>query len=350
VEIIINIASLIFVSILYIVIYYVKKNITKVEKKLPDERKEIIYNLSKINIYKPMTFDSYIGQNKAKTILKNYILGTKEKNKIFPHTLLSGGSGTGKTTLARIIATELDKSLTEIITSEITDKDNLLTKIKETKGGILFLDEVHSLQRDLAETIYSMMEYFTHNGVSIEPFTLIGATTEIGEIIKTRAPFYERFKIVLDLNSYSLDDINKILLDYNINSLKERGIKYEQIKKISLNSKLNPRRAKRLLEAFSYFNGDINKMLESFDIINNGLTTKDMRALSILNTYNILGLQNIASYLGISVDNYLYDIEPFLLRSELILRTSRGRKLTDKGKITLTKLKGNVYGSQSKLY
>jgi len=290
-------------------------------------------------LFRPQTFEQYIGQAKAKDILKSYIKAMKERDKILPHVLIYGSAGCGKTTLAKIIANELSVKFIESITSEIKDFIDLEWKINDAQSGVLFLDEIHSLDRDTAESIYTVMEDFTHEGDPILPFTLVGATTELGEILKNRRPFYDRFKIIIELENYTPQDLSTIAQQYKESSFKEDNVPQELYDLIGRNSRGTPRSAIRLIEATIYLNNDIQRVLKNFSIIKDGFTEKDLKVLRYISKNEKgVGLQGLTSFLGTSQENYTYDIEPFLLTNELIIRTPRGRRITEEGKEKIKEL------------
>lgn len=292
-------------------------------------------------IFRPTEFNQYIGQEHAKTLLKNYIKGTGKREVIFPHTLIHGSAGYGKTTLAKILAHQLKVTLVETITSDITDFSCLQSLIESCNGGILFLDEIHSIDRNNAEKLYSIMEDFSYSGQEINPFTLIGATTELGEILRNRRPFYDRFKIILGLAEYNTEELTAIIKQYNQKMFEKEKLDNGVLRKIAGNSRSTPRTAIRLLEATIYFDGDIDKVLKCFNIIQSGYTKTDLQLLKYMNQNpNGIGLQGIATYLDTSKDNYLYETEPYLLKNGLIIRTPRGRKISEKGINTINILKG----------
>lgn len=295
----------------------------------------------KIPIFRPSNFDEYIGQTKAKEILKEYIKFKKERNIVFPHTLIHGFAGCGKTTLVRLLAKELELPFIETVAPMIKDNIDLEIKIEDCKGGILFIDEIHGLERSICESIYTAMEDFSIRGQSIKTFTLIGATTELGEMIKNRKPFLDRFKTPpIELEEYTNDEITTIVRQYKYHTFPYDDITDETFHKIGLNSRNTPRQAIRLLEASVYFHNNLDKVLYSFNIIKDGFTKKDLKSLEYIESNgNGVGLQGISSYLGISIDNYLYEIEPYLLKNNLIVRTGRGRKITKKGIEKIKELK-----------
>lgn len=284
-----------------------------------------------INIYRPISFTEYIGQDSVKDKLKSYIAGTKARGKIFPHTLISGKAGCGKTTLARIIANELNVPFRELITANISDIEELKWLLLEVKNGIIFMDEIHSLSRNLAERLYSLMEDFQEDGKPIEQFTLIGATTEIGEILKNRKPFVDRFKIKIELDDYTIEDLTKIIKQYRERTFATDNIDEGIYTIIANNSRSTPRIAISMLEDCIY-TGNINTTLKNNNIIKDGYTFKDLKVLKYLaQNINGVGLNGIANYLDTSVKNYQYEIENHLVKNNLITKTTRGRKISQYG-------------------
>lgn len=294
---------------------------------------------TKPNIFRPTSFKNYIGQKNAKNILNKFISGVSERNLIFPHTLIHGNAGCGKTTLVKIIANQLQVPIVETITSDIEDFEQLKSNINKTKGGILFLDEIHGIDRNNAEKLYTIMEDFSYGGIPVEQFTLIGATTELGEILKNRRPFYDRFKIIIGLEDYSTKDLTDIIIQYQKNIFPKDRLDNIIYPLIAMNSRNTPRTAIRLLEATIFFNGKIKDVLNSFDIIKNGYTKLDKKLLIYMKqNKTTIGVQSISSYLGTSEANYVFSIEPYLLQTGMIVRTPRGRLITELGKTLIKEL------------
>jgi Holliday junction DNA helicase RuvB len=287
----------------------------------------------KVPGFRPQSFNEYVGQTKAKEILQHYIDAVKERGTIFPHLLIYGKAGMGKTTLARIMAKELNVPFVEFITSEIYIFSDIFQLLVKAENGIMFLDEIHALDRDNAEKMYSVMEDFMFNGQPVPPFTLVGATTELGEILKKRKPFYDRFKIVIELEDYTDQELVTIAKQYRSRVFStDKEIDDTIYLSLAQNCRATPRHLIRLLEATIYFHLDIKTVFKNFNIITGGFTTKDLHILKyVVQNEKGVGLQGLASYLDTSVANYLYEIEPYLLKSGLILRTPRGRKITQRG-------------------
>lgn len=303
-----------------------------IEKDIIDPEISFPQYIPKGKLFRPQNFEQYLGQEKAKTILKDYINAMRERQEIMPHILIHGPAGTGKTTLARIIANELEVPFNELITSTIKSSFDLLFKIQMTKGGIIFLDEIHSIERSLGESIYTAMEDFLYNGQPIHPFTLAGATTELGELIETRSPFVDRFKIILELEDYGISELAMMSEQYKNAVFPNDKISKELYVIIAYNSRRTPRMVIRLTECLVYMKGDIRKVLHNFNIIQDGYTYKDLKTLNyIKDNQKGVGLEGLASYLGTSKKNYVSILEPYLLKTNLIVRTGRGRKITDQG-------------------
>lgn len=292
------------------------------------------------SIYRPKSFDEYVGQEKAKSILKSYIQALQERGKVFPHLLIHGKAGCGKTTLARIIANEFGKDIDEVITSKVREFKTLFKSFNAIEGGMVFLDEIHGIPRDLVEQIYTIMEDFIHGNESIEPFTLVGATTELGEILKDRKPFYDRFKIVIELEDYTVEDLTEIIKQYRLHMFFGDTLDDSVYETIARNCRETPRTALRYLESTIYLNGDVKQVLDNFNILKDGFTARDLKTLEyIAQNEKGVGLQGLAAYLGISEQNYSYEIEPYLLKKGLIMRTPRGRKIAEKGLEKIEELK-----------
>lgn len=301
-----------------------------------EEPKDIIIKKSN---KRPETFKDYVGQHKAKTILKGYIEGTKSRNTQFPHLLIHGPAGCGKTTLAKIIANELQYPFIEVVASEITNTEQLVDLILDNEKALVFLDEIHGLKRDFVEPLYPLMEDFKHGDTELSPFTIIGATTEIGEIIKNRKPFYDRFVLKQELQDYTWKQIFNIIKKYNYKNYSKDILPDKTLEVIAKNSRLTPRVAIGLVQSVIYLKGNVELTLNSNNIIYNGFTKTDLKAMKVIAKHNRgIGVQALAAFLNVSQDTYSYQIEPWLLKTGCILRTSKGRKITNYGIRLINKL------------
>lgn len=306
--------------------------------------KELITNSSLTtnnkNSFRPLTFDQYIGQDKAKNILKTLIEGNKKLGRIFPHTIISGRAGCGKTSLVKILARELGVSFTEIISSTIKEPDDLYRIIYHANGGIIFLDECHALKRDLVEPLYPIMEDFKIGNETVPEFTLIGATTELGEIIETRRPFYDRFKRPIVLEDYTTENIEAIVRQYYTKIFANEKLPDYIFTVIASNARLTPRIAIRLTESTVFMGGNIKMALDSEGIILDGYNDLDLKVLEILSdTPRGIGIQALASRLETSKKNFEFEIQPYLLKNEILQVSPRGRVITEKGKELMKRMR-----------
>ncbi len=299
---------------------------------------------------RPKYFSDFIGQEKIIENLKVFINSAKKRGESLDHVILSGPPGLGKTCLAEIIANELGVNFK--ITSgpaieRAGDLAAILTNLE--KSDVLFIDEMHRLNRAIEEVLYPVMEDYKLDiiigkgpsarsiRIDIAPFTIIGATTRIGLIA---APLRDRFGVHLRLDYYNMESIKRIIqrsasiLDMNIND--------EGAEAIARRSRGTPRIANRLLKRVRDYaliggNGNISgeiadEALTKLDIDILGLDVIDKK---ILNTIvckfdgGPVGVGTIAVSIGEEVDTVEDVYEPFLLQLGFIKRTSKGRMATD---------------------
>ncbi len=292
---------------------------------------------------RPLTLQDFIGQENTKLILSVALNGAKRRGSKLEHTIIYGPPGLGKTTLANIIATEMESKLhTSIGTSiqKTTDIVDLFEDIFE--GDIIFIDEIHRIPIKLEELLYTAMEddYIDlgNERMNIPSFTLIGATTRLGNLSK---PLRDRFGIQLRLELYSQDELVQIAL--RTASVLDVTLTYDGALVLASRARGTP----RILNSFirravdmMYTTGKdaidetvalaTLKMLEIDEL---GLDRMDRKILDVLvNDYNgnPVGINTLATSVGEETKTIQEVYEPYLIASKLIQPTSRGRVATQK--------------------
>jgi Holliday junction DNA helicase RuvB len=303
------------------------------------------------NNLRPRDFKNYIGQDSLKKNLKLAIAAAKKRGEPLDHVLLYGPPGLGKTTMATVIANEMGAAIR--ITSgpaieRAADLASLLTNLQT--GDILFIDEIHRLNRSIEEVLYSAMEDFKLDimigkgpsakslRLDLPKFTIIGATTRTG---KLAAPLRDRFGMIHRLEFYNEEEIKKII-DRAANIL---GVKIDEMaaKSLAVRSRLTPRVSNRLLKRVrdyaevhgdGYIDENVNlKAMELLDIDELGLEPADRLLLNtIIDNYNggPVGVDSLAASIAEERSTIEDFYEPYLLQIGLISRTLRGREATDK--------------------
>ena len=301
---------------------------------------------------RPKKLSQFIGQDSLKSNLKTFIESSLKRKKVLDHIIFYGPPGLGKTTLANIVSYEKNVNIHITSGPAFTKKGDLVTMLSNlSNGDILFIDEIHRLSPIIEETLYPAMEDFKCDyiigagpsartmQISIEQFTLIGATTRLGLISR---PLRDRFGIPMQLDFYKPIDL-KIIINQVAKNL-EIKIEDSASMEIAIRSRGTPRISIRLLkraidfsivENLDFINLKIVKQsLQKLKIDNLGLDEMDIKYLTcIANNFRggPVGVENISAALLEEKDIIEDVVEPFLIQQGLIQRTSRGRILSEKG-------------------
>lgn len=284
------------------------------------------------HLWRPSKFEEYIGQENLKDIIKARITGCKQRKEIFPHMLIDGSAGCGKTTIAYLTAKYLHVPFVEAVANTIQSPQQFVDKLAEAQGGIFFIDEIHEINRKVANFILPLLEDFQINGKRIKKFTLFGCTTELGTLIKKYKPLVERMKIQKTLEPYTKEELINIIHQFKEKTFSEENIEDNVFNIIAENCRNTPRMGLRILENYVFMGKNIKDVLRAEGIVKDGLTIQDIKVLQLLKEKEKgVGLNAISSFLGTSQENYLYKHEAYLLQKGLITITSR-RVITDRGK------------------
>ena len=299
---------------------------------------------------RPQLLEDYIGQTKAKEMLKIYIEAAKARGEALDHLLFYGPPGLGKTTLAGIIANEMNVNM-KITSGPAIEKPGEMAAILNNlqEGDVLFVDEIHRLNRQVEEVLYPAMEDYAIDimigkGASarsirldLPKFTLVGATTRAGMLT---APLRDRFGVVTRMEYYTVEELKMIIL--RSAKVLEVGIDENGAYAMARRSRGTPRLANRLLKRVRDFaqvkyDGYITEevadyALDLLDVDKEGLDQTDRGILlAMIGKFGggPVGLETLAASIGEDPGTIEDVYEPYLLKNGFIQRTPRGRVVTD---------------------
>ena len=344
----------------------------KIEKKNPVVKPEAVdCDKNFENCIRPKSFDTYIGQSALKDTLKITIKAAQKREKPLDHLLFYGPPGLGKTTLAGVIAQEMGVEIKITSAPALERPRDIIGILMSLQGGeILFIDEIHRLNKVAEEILYPAMEDFYLDmttgksqtvktlRVPLPKFTLIGATTKAGEL---SGPLRDRFGIIHRLEFYTDEELAQVIK--RTAGILEIEIDEKGALAIARRSRGTPRIANRLIKRVSDYalvkhDGKItediaNKSLDILKIDEFGLDTTDRCLLKlIIEKYEggPVGIETIAAAIGEDVRTLEDVCEPFLLQAGLLQRTPRGRKVSPAGYRHLGYKTGKFNSNQQTLF
>jgi Holliday junction DNA helicase RuvB len=313
-----------------------------------------------LNSLRPCSFDEFVGQELAKKNIRTAIQASLIRQEPLDHVLLFGPPGLGKTSLARIIASELKTRLVSASGPALERPADLAAILSNLSyGDVLFIDEIHRTPKPVEEILYSAMEDFKLSLVSgqgiyartveipLQKFTLVGATTRAGLL---SSPLRDRFGIVLRLEFYSSDELKTIVLQ----SAKKLGFKIDPkaAELLGQRSRGTPRIANRILKRASDYAlvhqydtitpEVVEKVCEMLQIDENGLDWLDKKILDTIHSQfrgGPVGLAALSASVNEPEDTLEEVVEPYLLQQGFLVRTQRGRMITQKAKKALSNQK-----------
>jgi len=299
---------------------------------------------------RPRSLDEYVGQGDIKEKLRIAISAAKMRNEPVDHILFAGPPGLGKTTLAHIVAREMG-SFIHVTSGPVLERQGDIAAILTTleRGDILFIDEIHRINRSVEEIFYSALEDYEVDimigkgpgarsvRIELKPFTLIGATTRSGLL---SAPLRNRFGMILELRFYSKDELVKIVK--RASEIMGLNLDFEAAELIAARSRGTPRIALRLVKRVRDVatvrkqtlvdTSLVQKTMDILGVDEWGLDETDRKILkTIVEIYDggPVGIEALSATLNLEINTIKEVYEPYLLQTGFIIRTPRGRVVTD---------------------
>lgn len=306
----------------------------------------------KLQSLRPNSLKEFVGKQTLKQNLKTYLKASAINNEPLDHCLFYGLPGTGKTSLAFIIAKEQNANI-KIIQGTTIQKNidiyNFALTIHEK--DVVFIDEIHGINKACFELLYSLMEDFSMDitigkdfnsrttRIKVPKFTLIGATTSLTKIPK---PLEERFGIQFYFEDYSLEEIQTIIA----NIIKKTNIVLieEEILAIAKNSKGIPRNALTILSRVIDFKtldakANIKHIFKQIGIYENGLNNNDIKYLSCFHENSVIGIKTLSQMTDFEIQFIEEKIEPYLFKNKYVVKTTHGRKILPSGLSIIKKIR-----------
>lgn len=295
---------------------------------------------------RPQSLNEYIGQSDIKEMLDVYIQAAKRRSEAMDHILFYGPPGLGKTTLAQIVANEMDVQI-KVTSGPAIEKSGDLAAILTSlnPGDVLFIDEIHRLPRIVEEVLYSAMEDYVIDiligkdtqtrsiRIDLPPFTLIGATTRYGDL---SGPLRDRFGVVFRLSFYNLQEL-ELIVERTANVF-ETKIEKKAVLELAKRSRGTPRVANRLFRRVRDFaeitaEGDVTHEVTEYALGKLGISSSGLDEIdriylrAIIEKFNggPVGIETISAAIGEEPTTVEDVYEPYLLQEGFIKRTSRGR-------------------------